>query len=136
MITDLISHSSNFGREFCLTNPTVFAMLHMDIIILFFLSVKNIRFVSNHRRLQKENQLIIFLCRQTCLLNFSLTEYLSWQLKYICVLIHSPRNWPFNKVKGCLCMCVCLSVPKDLANHWTDMVILYSVAFQRSWEDL
>ena len=25
-------------------------------------------------------------------------------------------------------VCVCVSVLKDLANHWTDMVILYNVA--------
>ena len=29
---------------------------------------------------------------------------------------------------------MCLSVPKDLANHLTDMVHLYSVASLRSWE--
>ena len=29
------------------------------------------------------------------------------------------------------CLCVCVSVPKDLANHWTNMVLLYNVASQR-----
>ena len=35
----------------------------------------------------------------------------------------------------CLSVCVsaCLFVPNDLANHWTDMVLLYSVAFHRSF---
>ena len=34
-------------------------------------------------------------------------------------------------------MSVCLSVTKDLANRWTDiMVLLYSVASHRSWEGL
>ena len=33
-------------------------------------------------------------------------------------------------------MFVCLSVPKDLANPCTDMVLLYSVASYRSWECL
>ena len=32
-----------------------------------------------------------------------------------------------------MCVCVCLSVPKNLANPWTDMVLLYSVALHRSW---
>ena len=29
---------------------------------------------------------------------------------------------------------MCLSVPKDLANHLTDIVHLYSVASHKSWE--
>ena len=30
------------------------------------------------------------------------------------------NNNPYIKVRGCLS--VCLSVAKDLANHWTDMI--------------
>ena len=39
------------------------------------------------------------------------------------------KGWvnPFAKVTGCLS--VCLSVPKDLANRWTEMVLLYNVFF-------
>ena len=33
-------------------------------------------------------------------------------------------------------MFVCLSVPKDLANRWTYIVLLYRVASHRSWEGL
>ena len=29
----------------------------------------------------------------------------------------------------------CLSVPKDLANRWTEMGLLYSVASHRLWEE-
>ncbi len=34
-------------------------------------------------------------------------------------------TYPFNKITGCLS--VCLFVPKDLANRWTYMVLLYRV---------
>ena len=37
---------------------------------------------------------------------------------------------PNNKVTGDLC------VPKDLAKHCTDMVLINSVASHRSWEGL
>ena len=36
----------------------------------------------------------------------------------------------YVQVIGCLSMCVC--VQKDLANHWTDMVLLYNEALHRS----
>ena len=42
--------------------------------------------------------------------------------------------FPYNKVKGCLF--VCLSVPKDLANRWTDRVLLNRVASHRSRKGL
>ena len=32
-----------------------------------------------------------------------------------------------------MCVCVYLFVPKDLTNRRTDMVLLYKVAFHRSW---
>ena len=35
-----------------------------------------------------------------------------------------------------LCLCVCLSVPKDLANRWTDQVHLNRLASHRSREGL
>ena len=35
-----------------------------------------------------------------------------------------------------LIMNVCLCVPKDLANLLTDMILLYNVASNRSWEGL
>ena len=31
---------------------------------------------------------------------------------------------------------LCLSIPKDLANHWTDMVLIYNVDSHRSWDGL
>ena len=36
------------------------------------------------------------------------------------------RHYPYTKVTGCLYVCV--SVPKDLANRWTDRVLLNRVA--------
>ncbi len=33
-------------------------------------------------------------------------------------------------------MPVCMFVPKDLANHWTEMFLLHRVASHRSWEGL
>ena len=33
-------------------------------------------------------------------------------------------------------MCVCLFVPKDLANHWTYVVLLYDVESHRFWKGL
>ena len=30
--------------------------------------------------------------------------------------------------------CLYLTVPKDLAKHWTDMILLYNVTLHRSWE--
>ena len=33
-------------------------------------------------------------------------------------------------------ICVCLSVPRDFANRWTDIVLHYSATSHRSWEDL
>ena len=41
---------------------------------------------------------------------------------------------PYKKVTGSVY--VCLSVPKDLYNHLTDMVLLYSVASHRSQKGL
>ena len=43
---------------------------------------------------------------------------------------------PYNKITGCLSVCVfvCLCVSKDLADHWTDIVIFYRVDSHRSWE--
>ena len=34
-----------------------------------------------------------------------------------------------------VCSCVCLSVPKELANCRTDLILLYNIAFNKSWED-
>ena len=47
-------------------------------------------------------------------------------------------NNPYTKVTGCLCVCVfvCLFVPKDLANNWTDRVLRIRVASHRSQEGL
>ena len=42
-------------------------------------------------------------------------------------------DYPLKKVTGYVS--VCLSVPKDLANHSTDMVLLYSEASHRSWKE-
>ena len=42
--------------------------------------------------------------------------------------------YPYNKVTGCLlfvCMCVCMFVPKDFANRWTDQILLNRVASHR-----
>ena len=43
-------------------------------------------------------------------------------------------NYPYKKVTGSVS--VCLSEPKDLANRQTDMVLLYSLASHRYWDDL
>ena len=32
-----------------------------------------------------------------------------------------------------VCVCVCVCVPKDLANRWTDRVLLYNVASHWTW---
>ena len=41
------------------------------------------------------------------------------------------KRYPLNKVTGSLSV----GVPKDLANHWTDMVLLKAV-YHRSWKGL
>ena len=43
------------------------------------------------------------------------------------VLFLSTFN-PYNKAKGSVTVCLFVCVPKDLANHRTDMVLLYSLA--------
>ena len=46
---------------------------------------------------------------------------------------------PYIKVKSyriCVFVSVCFCVPKDLAKHWTDMVLLYSSASHRSWKGI
>ena len=40
---------------------------------------------------------------------------------------------PYNKVTGCLS--VCMFVPKDLANRWTDRILLNMVASHRSSQE-
>ena len=45
---------------------------------------------------------------------------------------------PYTKVTGCLCVCgsMCLFVPKDLPNRWTDGVLLNRVASHMSRKGL
>ena len=42
---------------------------------------------------------------------------------------------PTNNIT-CNLLYVCLFVPKDVANLWTNMVLLYNVASHRFWESL
>ena len=49
-------------------------------------------------------------------------------------MFHPCLLYPYNKVTECLF--VCLSVPKDLANRWTDRVLLNKVAFHGYQEGL
>ena len=43
---------------------------------------------------------------------------------------------PFNKKQQDVGQFACLFVPKDLANRWTHMVLLYRMASNMSWEGL
>ena len=48
------------------------------------------------------------------------------------------ENWsfPYNQVTVSVFVCLSLCVPKNLDNHWTNMVLLYRVASHRFWEGI
>ena len=67
--------------------------------------------------------------------------------KFLMLLQASPNfdNWHYKRVSLFLCFVypylkvtgsVCVCLPKDLANLWTEMALLYNIAYHRSWKGL
>ena len=50
------------------------------------------------------------------------------------IILPPPNKKASTSLYVCISFSVCLWVPKDLANRWTDRVLLYRVASHRPWE--
>ena len=78
--------------------------------------------------------LILFFHNAKCV-PYSLIQLVLFHkiIKLLYLFLNMLQN-PYVKVIGSVYVCVCLFIPKDLANRSTDMVLLYNVASHRSWK--
>ena len=89
----------------------------------------------------------IYLLHYCCTLMYQLPYLICISL--VCVITYSKCSFTTSdpqlessyksnmiSVSHCVCVCVPLSLLRDLANRWNDMVLLYDVVSHRSWEVL